>query len=373
MSNPKSRGFFRETAALVGAVVRAMLGMTCEGAEAGRNVLMAGDCLVDVGEAGLERSAVLAVIQALTAVSLNRSLLPTAQRDAGFILGRLAGSSPAFLEQIRPDLDRWIQIPAGTFLYSDKKEPVVIDEPFAIGKYPVTNLQYRRFIEAGAYEQPDYWSETGWAWRSGTYDSQATDESVKVWLGYRPIEKRAEPYYWHDAKWNNPLAPVVGITWFEAEAYTHWLSKRLGRSVRLPTEQEWERAAGGVNGRDYAWGDSLININLNCAEFWGYEETLDWSKWWREKGSEAASTTLIGQFPAGNTPEGLADISGNVWEWTNSWYEKEQVNRVLRGGSFVGRRRYARCAYRARGDPDNFGNVSGFRVVSPGIFLTADS
>ena len=365
-------GIVREESEKAGAVVSAMLDMPCDGTEACRNVLMAGDCLVDVGEAGLERSAAIAVIDALIATSLNRDLSPKTQRDAGSILGHLAENNVVFLERIRPDLDNWVQIPAGEFLYGDDKRKETIRETFAIGKYPVTNLQFSRFMKAGGYDQREYWSETGWAWRTGTYVSKADDDSVKRWLEKRPVEKRSEPYYWHDEKWKNPLAPVVGVTWFESEAYANWLAKRLGRPVRLPTEQEWEHAARGAQGREYAWGDVFTGHNLNCAEFWGQDDNLDWNKWLVDKGYEMASTTLVGQFPAGNTPEGMSDISGNVWEWTASWYEKTQVNRVLRGGSWDSDRRDARCAGRDWLAPVDFVSSAGFRVLSPGIFLPSD-
>ena len=347
-------GIVREESEKAGAVIRAMLEMQCSGADACRNVLMAGECLDDVGEAGLERGAAMAVIDALTSVSLDRDLPPTLQRDAGFILGRLAGSNPLFLERIRPDLGDWVQIPSGEFLYGEGKSKENILEPFAMAKYPVTNLQYQRFMKSGGYDQSKYWSETGWAWRTGAYVSQAQDESTRRWLEKRPVEKRSEPYYWHTEKWNNPLAPVVGVSWFEAEAYAKWSSKQLGRLVCLPTEHQWERAARGVAAHEYAWGNQFTNKNLNCAEFWGQDDQLDWNKWYEEKGFEQASTTIVGQFPAGRTPEGLSDLSGNVLEWTASWYEKTQIERVLRGGSWLNDRRYARCADRYRSDPDFF-------------------
>lgn len=154
------------------------------------------------------------------------------QRDAGFSLAR-TGWVPL-------DLDDWVNIPAGKFLYGEQKSKETIKYPFTIQKYPITNLQYRRFVLDKGYERRELWSDDGWAWRTGTYDTKA-DEDYKRWLANRPPEKRGEPYYWHDEKWNNPLAPVVGVTWFEA--LPNWLANRDGKPVRLPTEQEWERAA----------------------------------------------------------------------------------------------------------------------------------
>jgi formylglycine-generating enzyme required for sulfatase activity/energy-coupling factor transporter ATP-binding protein EcfA2 len=349
-------------------VVREMLKMACDGPDACQNALMAGACLEDVGETGLGRAAANEVIDTLLAVAQNRGLPPPTQRDAGFILGRLAANNSFFLERIRPDLDDWVRIPSGKFLYGDKKKPVVIKRPFEIGKYPVTNLQYRRFVEAGGYDLCDYWSEEGWAWRTGIYDSQAESE-LKMYLEARTVEKRTQPFFWSDPKWNNPLAPVVGVTWFEAEAYANWLSRQLQREVRLPTEQEWERVARGTDGREYPWGNGFDRQLLNCAEFWAQQEDLSeyekWSAWFKSDSYKKASTSMVGQFQ-GHSPEGAFDLSGNVWEWTGSLYNIEKPEIVLRGGSWYFYRGFARCASRLWFSRVSFRYIIGFRVLSPG-------
>jgi len=353
-------GIIREESEKAGEVVRAMLKMDC-GKDACRNILVAGACLADVGELGVGRLAAQEVIAALSAVSLNRQLLPATQRDAGFLLGRLAGNSPEMLARIRPDLGSWVPIPAGPFLYGDKKQKAIIEQPFCIAKYPVTNLQFRQFIEAGGYDQKGYWSVEGWLWRTGEYDTRATDESFKRWLANRPAKKRGEPLFWHDQKWNNPLGPVVGVSWFEAEAYANWLSKQKGHPMRLPTEQEWERAACGRDGREYPWGNEFDRNKLNAAPFWKQDDNADYAF-----DLDEATTSMVGQFPAGATPENVYDLSGNVYEWTNSWFEEEQTNRVVRGGSWNGDRRDCRCASRLRSVPDSFLYNLGFRLLSPG-------
>jgi formylglycine-generating enzyme required for sulfatase activity len=309
--------------------------------------------LEDVGEGGLGRTAAAEIQSALMEALANRSLPPAVQRDAGFSLAR-TGWAPN-------DLDAWVDISAGEFLYGDEKQKAKIETPFAIQKYPVTNLQFRKFIEDGGYDKQEFWSADGWAWRTGTYNTKATEDYQKEQLERRPVEKRHEPYFWHDEKWNNPLAPVVGVTWFEAEAYGNWLAKQLGRPVRLPTEQEWERAARGIKGREYAWGDEFDRNKVNCAAFW--EQKDDASFVFGEKGE---GTSIVGQFKEGNTIEGISDLSGNVWEWTNSWWEKEQTNRVVRGGSWSLDRRDVRCANRFRLVPVDFNLSIGFRLVSPG-------
>jgi formylglycine-generating enzyme required for sulfatase activity len=251
-------------------------------------------------------------------------------------------------------------------LYGEDKRTITIDRPYAISKYPVTNLQYRRFIAAKGYATRAYWSEDGWAWREGTYDSKAPKD-YQAWLSKRPPEKRLEPFYWHDLKWNNPLSPVVGVSWFEAEAYCNWLSKELNRPVRLPTEEEWERAARHTDSREYPWGDRFDRNRLNISEWWAADDDMtDYKKWdeWHKVGGQSASTTMVGQFAEGNSAAGVSDMSGNVWEWTDSWYDKTQ--RAIRGGSWDFNRRFARCANRNRNVPDNFNVNVGFRLFSPG-------
>jgi formylglycine-generating enzyme required for sulfatase activity len=355
-------GLLNKQPRAAGWVVRAMLETACSGEDAGRNVLLAGACLEDVGQLGLGRAVAGEVTEALQAAARDRALPPAVQRDAGFALG-CTGWTP-------PDLDAFIDIPAGPFLYGEEKHEIVIERPYAIGKYPVTNLQYRRFVEADGYTQRELWSEEGWAWRTGTYDSKAPQE-YQDWLSRRPPEKRDEPFFWHDVKLNNPLAPVVGVSWFEAEAYCTWLAGELGQPVRLPTEEEWERAARHTDGREYPWGDTFDRKRLNCAEFWSVvEEDLSdtgrWLEWLESDSYKVASTTAVGQFSDGNAWSGLSDMAGNVWEWTGSWYDAEQVYRAVRGGSWGRGRRLARCAYRGRGVPGGFGSDVGFRVVSPG-------
>ncbi|MGB8647077.1 MAG: SUMF1/EgtB/PvdO family nonheme iron enzyme [Anaerolineae bacterium] len=349
-------GLLNRQPRVAGQIVREMLKMKCSGEDAGRNVLLAGACLEDVGELGLGRAAASAVTQALRDTARERTLPPAVQRDAGFKLGATGW--------VLPDLDAFVQVPASPFMYGDPKRRIMLDKPFEIGKYPVTNLQYQRFGDANGYRRREFWSDEGWAWRTGTYDSHAP-ENLQEWLKRRPPEKRGEPFFWRDPKWNNPLAPVMSLCWFEAEAYCNWLAHELGKPVRLPTEEEWERAARGTDGRDYPWGNKFDHRRLNSAAFWGGQDDLEWTAWLESDSRKQASTTMVGQFPEGNSPVGLADVSGNVWEWTGSWYETQQVNRVLRGGSWGSNPNNARCTYRIWVVPAYWDLDIGFRVVIP--------
>ena len=333
---------------VAGEVVRAILNMECEGEFVGQNILVAGACLEDVGEPGLGRAAASEVTNALLDAAHNRNLPPTVQRDAGFSLGR-AGWIPS-------DLNAFIEIPAGEFLYGENKKKICIEKPFAIAKYPVTNLQYRRFVDAGGYDKREFWSDEGWAWRTGKWDSKAPNNILSL-MKKRSSEKRNGPFFLHDIKWNNPLVPVVGVNWFESEAYCNWYSAMQGRAVRLPTEQEWERAARHTDGRRYSWGNEFDRNRLNSIAFWDEQEN-------QGRISEIYSTTIVGQFPEGSSAAGICDMSGNVWEWMIDDYDR--ANKVLRGGSFLYGRLILYCANRFRVTPVNFSYDVGFRLLSPG-------
>ncbi|MCA9448342.1 MAG: SUMF1/EgtB/PvdO family nonheme iron enzyme, partial [Candidatus Omnitrophica bacterium] len=121
-----------------------------------------------------------------------------------------------------------VRIPKGPFLYGDEKREVTINHDYYMDVYPVTNGAYRKFIEGSGYENQTYWSEEGWQWR--------TSETI------------TKPRFWDDERFNGPDQPVVGVSYYEAEAYAKWAGKRL------PTEQEWEKAARGTDGRKYPWG-----------------------------------------------------------------------------------------------------------------------
>src|SRR5262249_12052336 len=145
----------------------------------------------------------------------------------------------------------------------EKPSHQVYVSEFSIGKYPVTNLEYNAFYDAEGYENPDLWSQDGWNWRTGKWEpnlSSIDDEKLRkdyeAWLELRPIELRDRPFYWENPQWNAPNLPVVGVSWFEAEAYCNWLSRVTGKSYRLPTEAEWEKAARGINNYLWSWGST---------------------------------------------------------------------------------------------------------------------
>ena len=143
----------------------------------------------------------------------------------------------------------------------------------------------------------------------------------------------------------------------------------IGSADDNPDAVDWEKPRH-TDGREYPWGDAFDRNRLNCAEFWSGEQDLsdydEWGKWFESESYQAASTTAVGQFPGGDSQVGVKDMSGNVWEWTSSWYDVDQVYRAVRGGSWLYFRRFARCVYCGRNVPVNFFDNLGFRLVSPG-------
>jgi len=161
---------------------------------------------------------------------------------------------------------------------------------------------------------------------------------------------------------NAPNQPVVGVSWYEALAYCRWLSKRNGLRVSLPSEQEWEKAARGTDGRLYPWGNETPTAELcNFA-------------------NKVGRPTPVGQYSSqGDSPYGCADMAGNVYEWcTTKWpdsYDNYRNDngldgtdvRVIRGGAFFNTVRGVRCAFRHYIYPQLRNDYVGFRViVAPG-------
>ncbi|HDQ99823.1 MAG TPA: hypothetical protein ENN51_06025 [candidate division WOR-3 bacterium] len=146
------------------------------------------------------------------------------------------------------------------------------------------------------------------------------------------------PLYWLDPRWNRPDQPVVGISYRDAEAYARWAEKRL------PTEEEWERAARGTDGRTWPWGDEFLPLHCNSREF------------------AADHTTEVGRFREGVSPVGALDMAGNVWELTTG--DWEGFGKAIRGGSYANPAAFCRTTCRWGIDPDLKGSTwLGFRCV----------
>jgi len=198
---------------------------------------------------------------------------------------------------------------------------------YLIGKYAVTNAEYQAFVREAGHTSPPYWDGDKYPEGKGDH-------------------------------------PVVTVSWNDAAAYCTWLSEKTGKSYRLPTEAEWEKAARGTDGRIYPWGDNWDPEKLISAE------------------GVPQDTTPVGQYsPAGDSPYGCADMAGNVWEWCADWFDEKEyqrrakttvkdpqgpekgATRVLRGGSWRDHRVDARAASRRWGYPGGGWSRAGFRVV----------
>ena len=164
-----------------------------------------------------------------------------------------------------------------------------------------------------------------------------------------------EPRYWQDAKWNGAEQPVVGVSWFEAVAFCLWLSDVTSEKIMLPTEDQWQYAAQGDDGRVYPWGNEWDSMRCN--------NNVD------QKG--IGKTTPVRQYEGkGDSSFGVVDMAGNVWEWCLTDYDKKTnynntgtTYRVLRGGSWDnGSSDNFRCDNRD-GDSPRGRNISyGFRL-----------
>lgn len=264
-----------------------------------------------------------------------------------------------------PDID-WQKIDGGIFRmgfdtneqklsdWDDNSKPAhdVTLPAFHISRYPVTNAQYRCFIEAGMYENRAFWE-------------QNLPKAAVQWLDEN---KPMQPDYWDDGKWSLDNHPVVGVSWFEALAYSAWLNSLLvelkpegmaqNAKIRLPTEAEWEYAARGAQNLRYAWGNDAD------ASLGNYKDI------------GLRRTSAVGLFPQCKA-FGLHDMTGNVLEWTSScnlkyadWGRKKDWDlldvdgaRIFRGGSWDDPTVFVRCAFRNWVLPDVRNDDLGFRVV----------
>ena len=227
------------------------------------------------------------------------------------------------------DPGSWVQIPGGTFQMGssdvDRAQPVhtVRLGPFEISRYPVTNAEYARYVSEQQASPPRHW----------------TDATIPDGLERHP---------------------VVNVSWDAAGDYCTWLATKREGTVTLPTEAQWEYAAAGAQGRRYPWADDDDEPTDKHANF----------------GDTVGTTTPVGSYPKGATPEGVHDLAGNVWEWCSDWYGSYEAGdqtdpagpetgnrRVLRGGAFSNDPDALRCAYRGYGRPVYAGLGIGFRCV----------
>ena len=246
-------------------------------------------------------------------------------------------------------------IPDGEFLMGSapgkgnlKEYPqhTVFLDAFYVDKYEVTNKQYYQF------------------WLADGGDSSS----------HRPINYRTSYYVvkWPDIVKTKPDNPVVGITWFDAQAYAEWAGKRL------PTEAEWEKAARGKDARIWPWGNQF-DLDIDSVTI--HANTWDGNDGYDNKPSP------VTKYPTGVSPFGVYNMAGNVWEWCADWFDsnfyahspKENptgpetgTRRVIRGGSWYNSDQLARCAFRMANSPDDRWYSLGFRCVQEFDLTLAD-
>jgi len=236
----------------------------------------------------------------------------------------------------------WVEIPRGRVTLERGSwinaygEGKTFDVPnFEISKYPITVAQYTQFVDAGGYRTKRFWTVAGWQWRDRG--------DIKL------------PRYWDDKRFHNADHPVAGVSWYEAMAFCAWLSEQSGDKVLLPTEQQWQRAAQGDDGRTYPWGNKWDCRRCNNSV----------------KPCNSNATTSVRQYEGkGDNPYGVVDMAGNVWEWCLTEYESGNQGlygsnmRGLRGGSWRdGDEGRFRAAFRGGNVPDYRYFFRGFRVA----------
>jgi formylglycine-generating enzyme required for sulfatase activity len=205
------------------------------------------------------------------------------------------------------------------------------------------------FIDAGGYTNRQWWTEAGWDAKGKGWEERGFKfvETGKAWN---------QPRYWTDAKWNGAEQPVVGVSWYEAVAYCLWLTERSGEQIMLPTEDQWQYAAQGNDGRAYPWGNEW-----DCKKCNNSVEPC-----------KSQRTSSVRQYEGkGDSPFGVVDMAGNAWEWCLTDYENltNDVHgvanrRVLRGGSWYydGFDSF-RCDNRGGVTPGDGDSYWGFRLA----------
>ena len=243
-------------------------------------------------------------------------------------------SQPTRIPKATIQLLEWCEVPSGTLSIAGNgkgnaaRDSIFVDG-FRLSKYPVTNGQYQLFIDdPHGYTNPRWWNFSPYA---------------KEWRMMNPIPTASQ--------FQGADRPRENVTWYEAMAFCHWLSEKLGILITLPTRQQWQRAARGEDNRVYPWGNEFDTSVCNTRE------------------SRIRQTTLVMRYVNGVSQCGAYDMAGNVWEWClNGTYEDCDVttpaSRSVQGGSFISAHERAQTSFHFKLSPEyHYGSI-GFRLVA---------
>jgi len=278
-----------------------------------------------------------------------------------------------------------LRVPAGKFIRGSNKEdtegmqarygfaaPLYQDEhpqaevnldEFWIDVYEVTNKAYKTYILNTNRMMPFAWVNNGYAISEAQLQAMEVEKLRKMAVDYfkldmdtRAMDKPALLKAMISYQQQLDQLPVAGVNWFDAREFCQW------RSARLPSEAEWEKAARGAEGLEYPWGNDWNPKVTNTGDDGAWEEGI----------------APVGSYPDNKSPFGIYDMSGNVWEWVNDWYEPYpdstfkselfgQKMRVIRGGG-GGIGHYAisyffRGATRQYSEPEMESDDVGFRCA----------
>ena len=249
--------------------------------------------------------------------------------------------------------------PEADFMFDNEKFAHVVQvQNFSIAKAPVSNIEFVEFVEAGGYQNSQYWCEEGLLWKQkykAEHPGYWIADDFNQWLMRRFDQTLVLP----------PHEPVSHITWFEANAYCRWAG------VRLPTEIEWEVAALGER-------DSNGSLSNNKRRYpWGNSTQPDFAN----LDGRIIGFADVAAFSQGDSAFGCRQMLGNVWEWTSDTFQpfpgfsadayKDYsrplfgTTKVLKGGAWTSRSRMLHGTYRNFFEPGRWDIFSGFRVCKP--------
>lgn len=227
-----------------------------------------------------------------------------------------------------------IWVPSGEFIVGGDRHgnEVIkignISKCFFIDKYPVTVKEYKKFVQLEEEASHHFCNP------NEPHNKEHNPDVLKDWK-YIPTD------YFTNPKYEN--YPMVCVDWWDAYAYAKWAGKRL------PTELEWEKAARGIDGRSYPYGD-IFNLEVSNT----FESKINMLE-------------SVGKHPGNKSPWGCLDMSGNIWEWVFDKFDNNDsrpfANRVTRGGSFTRESYRSKSAYRNDHSPTAQWPTRGFRCA----------